>query len=76
MKINKMSDEQCLNKFLEFLKERVILNTVFVVDPETDNLTHQILHITCGEYISVSDPEPLSNVLRFATGEEQGATIN
>lgn len=75
MKIKKMTDEECLQKFLEFLSERVSINTLFVQD-DADNLTHQILQIKCGEFVSVSEPEPLAVVLRPATGEELGATVN
>ena len=70
-----MTDEECLQKFLEFLSERVSINTLFVQD-DADNLTHQILQIKCGEFVSVSEPEPLAVVLRPATGEELGATVN
>ena len=71
-----MNDEQCLSKFLEFLETRVGIETNFIMEPDTDNITHQILRITCGEFTSVSQPEPLSAVLRLATGEEQGAVVN
>ena len=75
MKIKKLSDEQCLNLFLELLKDRVELNTHFVVDDE-GNLTHQIIALSCGEYATTSQPEPLEIPLRPCTGAEQGATVN
>ena len=76
MKIKKMTDEECLNKFLEFLNERITLNTGFVRDPDSGNITHQVVQISCGDYVTVSQPEPLDIPLRVATGEEIGATVN
>lgn len=76
MKIKKLTDEECLQKFLEFLDERVTINTGFVRDPDTDNLTHQIMTVSCGKYEAVSQPEPLEYPLRFATPAEQGETVN
>lgn len=75
MKINKMTDEECLTKFLKFLEGRVAVDTVFVQD-DNGNLTHQILKITCGEYATVSQPEELAVPLRPATADELGATVN
>lgn len=76
MKIKKMNDEECLTKFLEFLQERVNITTGFVRDPETGNITHQVIKVRCGNYMSVSEPEELDVVLRVATGDEQNATVN
>lgn len=76
MKIKKMNDEECLQKFLEFLNERVTLNTGFIADPDTGNITHQVIQISCGDYVTVSQPEPLDTMLRLATAEEQGITVN
>lgn len=76
MKLSKMTDEQCLEKFLEFLDERVSITTHFIQKDEGENITHQIMEIRCGEYVTASQPEQLSAVLRVATGQEQGATVN
>lgn len=76
MKIKKMTDEECIQKFLEFLDERITINTAFVRDPETGNLTHQIIQVSCGDLVSLSQPQPLEVILRPATGEETGATVN
>lgn len=76
MKINKMSDEECLKKFLEFLETRVSITTGFIPDEQTGNITHQVLQITCGEFVSVSQPQLLSIKLRVATAEEQGELLN
>lgn len=76
MKIKKMTDEKCLETFLDLLTERVSITTRFVNDPDTDNITHQILQIDCGEYTTMSNPEPLDTVLRVATAKEQGITVN
>lgn len=75
MKLHKMNDEECIAKFLEFLNERISLSSSFLID-DKDNITHQVLNIQCGEYVSVSEPEQLSIPMRLATAEEQGATIN
>lgn len=76
MRIEKMTDEKCLEKFLEFLEKRITVTTNFIVDPETENITHQVLQVSCGKYQSMSHPEPLGATLRVATGEEIGATVN
>lgn len=76
MKLKKMNDEECLTKFLEFLNERVQLNTNFVQDPDTGLLTHQLIQITCGEFVTVSQPEPLEYPLRLATAEDFGLRLN
>jgi hypothetical protein len=75
MKIKKMNDEECLNKFVEFLQERVGIDTIFVAD-DRGNGTHQILKITCGEFVTYSNPEPLAVPVRPATAEELGETVN
>lgn len=75
-KIKNMTDEECLTTFLEFLENRITFNTGFVRDPDTGNLTHQVVQITCGEMATISQPEPLEVILRPATGEEIGATVN
>ncbi len=76
MKIKKMTDEECIQKFLEFLDERITINTAFVRDQETGNLTHQVVQVSCGDLVSLSQPQPLEVILRPATGEETGATVN
>lgn len=76
MKIKKMTDEECIQKFLEFLDERITINTAFVLDQETGNLTHQVVQVSCGDLVSLSQPQPLEVILRPATGEETGATVN
>ena len=70
-----MSDEECLQTIIQFLEDRVSINTGFVANDE-GILTHQVLQITCGEYHTVSQPQPLDMPLVFATGEQQGVTIN
>lgn len=74
--VNAMSDEECLSLFLKLLAERITLNTGFIKEEDNDNLTHQVLQVSCGEFTTVSQPEELSVILRAATAEEQGATIN
>jgi hypothetical protein len=76
MKIKKMSDEECLSKFVEFLEERISITTNFVVDPDTDLITHQLMVIKCGDLATMSHPEQLELPLRVATGTEIGATVN
>ena len=76
MKIKKMTDEKCLEIFLELLNDRISIETGFIKDEANDNITHQVLQITCGEYVTLSQPEQLGVVLRPATGAEIGATVN
>ena len=76
IKTKKFTDEECMDLFIELLKTRVAVNTGFVMDKENGNITHQVIQITCGELKSVSEPQPLKEVLRVATGSEQGATVN
>lgn len=75
MNIEELSDEQCLKTVIEFLENRVGISTGFV--PREDGvLTHQVVQITCGEFVTVSTPQPLEVPLRFATAEEQGILLN
>jgi hypothetical protein len=76
LKLKKMTDEEVLNTLLEMLNDRVQMNTAFVRDQETGNITHQVVQIMCGEFVSVSKPEPLDVIMRVATAEEQGITVN
>lgn len=71
-----MNDEECLAKFIEFLEERVSVTTGFIQDRETGNITHQVIQVQCGEFVSVSAPEPLEVTLRVATAEENGQLLN
>lgn len=70
-----MSDEECLNKVIELLQNRVEIDTVFVAD-ERGNGTHQVLRISCGEFVTYSQPEPLAIAVRPATAEELGVAVN
>lgn len=74
--IEDFSDEECMEIFLALLAERVIINTGFLKDEESDNLVHQILQVHCGDLVSVSEPEVLAVPLRPATGQELGETVN
>lgn len=76
MNLKKMTDEQCLTKFIKFLDDRVSIDTIFIQDPDSGVLTHQILKITCGEYATVSQPQPLEVPLTPATAQDVGATVN
>jgi hypothetical protein len=60
MNLSEMTDEQCMDSFQEFLKERVKLGTAYVTDEETGLLTHQILVIEIGELMAQSTPEELT----------------
>lgn len=73
--ITTMTDEECLNAFLEFLKDRVTIETGFMSDEE-GNFTHQIIQLGCGDYVSYSEPRPLELPLRPATAQEQKVSIN
>lgn len=74
-KISKLTDEECLEKFFKLL-DRVEITTLFINEPDTENLTHQVLRVSCGELVAYSQPEELATVLRPSTGAELGATVN
>lgn len=76
MKIKKMTDEECLEKFLELLENRIEITTGFIRDPVTGNITHQVIQVKCGELVSVSQPEQLDVILRVATAAEQDQLVN
>ena len=76
MKITKMSDEQALAKFIEFLETRISITTGFGQHDKTGNLTSQFLKIKCGDLEVMSQPELLTVPLRVATGQELGVTVN
>jgi hypothetical protein len=70
------TDEEVLKDVINLLETRVEINTGFIPDGESGNLTHQVLQIVCGEYVTVSAPQPLEFPLRLATAEEQGFSVN
>lgn len=76
MKIEKMTDEQALAKFIELLEKRVSITTGFAQAEQEGNLTHQFLRVRCGDLEVVSQPEELDVPLRVVTAAESGATIN
>ena len=76
MKLKKMTDEQALAKFIEFLETRVSITTGFAKTKQDGNLTHQFLQIRCGDLEVVSQPEELDVPLRMVTATESGATVN
>lgn len=77
MKIAKMTDEQALAKFVEFLETRISITTGFAMTKEKDDtITHQFLKIRCGDLEVVSQPEKLESPLRLATGAELGVAVN
>jgi len=69
------TDEECLKQILDLLESRVSIETSFVIDDDTGIVTHQVLKITCGEYVTVSHPEPLEVPLQLA-GIVPGTTVN
>lgn len=73
--IKDMSDEDVLALFLEILSTRVGIETAFVPDEDTGDITHQIMQVSCGNYASYSQPEQLGVVLRPVEGARQGVTI-
>lgn len=75
MKIKKLTDKECLDTFIDLLTNRVTMNTAFVED-DKGNLTHQVVQVSCGKFVSVSQPEELKAPLRPSTGAELGATVN
>lgn len=73
--IESLSDEEALGLFINLLSTRVGIETAFVPDERTGDITHQIIQVSCGDYASYSQPEPLGVILRPA-GAPQGETIN
>lgn len=68
-------DEAILQQFFALIEEgNIEINTGFIPDDE-GKFTHQVLRITCGEYISVSQPEPL-HVPLIPAGAPAGETVN
>ena len=52
-----MSDQEILDFLRALFKDgRVFISSGFVVDPDTDMVTHEILNMTCGELTTSSDP--------------------
>jgi hypothetical protein len=76
LKIEKMSDEQCLEQFIKLLESRVSITTAFAQENETGILTHQYLKIECGEHTMVSQPELLDTPLMLAPAGAIGASVN
>ncbi len=53
-KLMEWDDEECLNQFSKFL-DRVGISSQFIQNDE-GLLTHQLMLITCGEKVIVSEP--------------------
>lgn len=75
MKIKKLTDKECLDTFIDLLTNRITLDTGFVED-DKGNLTHQVVQVSCGEFVSNSQPEELRVPLRPSTGVELGAAVH
>lgn len=73
--IKEMTDEQCLSTVLQFLDDRVSVSTGLLKDEDTGNVTHQVVRIECGDFVTVSQPQPLETPLRVAGAAEIGATV-
>lgn len=76
MNLSDMTDEQCMDTFQEFLKERIKLGTAYVNDEETGLLTHQILVIECGDLRAQTPPEELSYPFKPIGYEPDARIIN
>jgi hypothetical protein len=74
---NEIDDqEEALQALIQLIQDNDIeINTGFIPDEETGIYTHQVLRITCGEYVTVSQPEPLAIPLQ-PVGAPEGATVN
>lgn len=75
-KLNDLNDQQCLELVLTLLNTRVSVNTVLLQGEGTDNVTHEMIRIECGDYITASNPQELEVPLRYATAEETGEVVN
>jgi hypothetical protein len=76
MNIAEMDDQTKLTTFLQLIEAGVDINTAFVKDEVSDVFTHEMIHISCGDYNTLSQPEPLATPLRPATGGELNKTVN
>jgi hypothetical protein len=70
------TDEAKLKRFIDLLEDGIELTTGFIPDEDTGYLTHQVIRVSCGEFVTVSQPEPLVFPLTPAPIAETGITIN
>lgn len=71
-----MTDEECIAAFLKYLEDRVAISVQIIPeDPNTNLLTHQAIRVQCGDYVSVSQPSRLSDVLMIAPSADQKETV-
>jgi len=75
MTMKNKTDEECLQAVLNLLETRVSIETSFIINPDSNLITHQVLKITCGEYTTVSQPEPLEVPMKLV-GTLPSTTIN
>lgn len=66
MKIKNLSDRECLDLFIKMLEKRVSIETAFVREIDTGRFTHQVLKVSCGDLMTVSEPEELEWPLQLA----------
>jgi len=76
MKIEQLTDQQCLDFFRELLATRIKLGTAYVADPETGVLTGQIILLTCGDITAQSLPEPLTYPLMPIINKDNNIMVN
>ena len=71
----KMDSKQILEDLVNLLKEKDIsIKTEFLGD-ESGNITHQVLVMEHGDYVSISKPKPLGTTLRHVTAKESNSTV-
>lgn len=71
-----MNEQEKLKAFLSLIEAGVVVNTAFVKGDTTDTFTHQLLQITCGDYTTYSQPEPLDIPLVPASATQLNQTVN
>lgn len=76
LNIGELNEQERLLLVLQLIESGVEINTAFVKDEESDVFTHQLMRISCGDYATLSQPEPLGTPLRPATGAELNQTVN
>ena len=71
------ADKLYLDGLVEYLKGRIQIIPNFVINKESGLLTHQVIELVCGDYVSVSEPKPLPfSLLPVAPQTETKVTLH
>jgi hypothetical protein len=74
--VTKLTDQECMDEFINLLNTRVVLGVSYIMDPSTSFITHHLLTIQVGDLQGSSEPEELPAPLTFPPISDTNITVN